>query len=244
MIRIAKLLGLVVAGPLLFLFICVAPYLCEHRKGFRAWYWRLVPRSCGWLLWFLSVRVSISDASVARMADDMNSLFTVNHRSHLDGFALLSNVPSEKWVTFGAKKELFENVLIGRGFRAAGLVEIDRKSGKQALQVLTDAVAGMPERRSLILFPEGTRTHSDGLGDFKAGALLVARETGRTIRPVVISNSDRLLPRKAFVPKAGTISIDVLETFNCDPAASVDSDVARLQTVMSAAYRAAITNEG
>ncbi|PRY25315.1 1-acyl-sn-glycerol-3-phosphate acyltransferase [Aliiruegeria haliotis] len=236
LITLLKRLALLVAGPAIFLFVCAAPYVCENRKGFRAWYWCLVPRSCGWLLWLLSIRVDISEGSVKRMAGDVNSLFVVNHRSHLDGFALLSNVPREKWVTFGAKKELFQKALLGRGFRAAGLVEIDRKSGSQALQVLVEAVRTMPARRSLILFPEGTRARDDGLGVFKAGAVLVARETGRSIRPVVIANSDLLLPRKAIVPRPGVIRIEVLDTFHCNAEAEVDAEVARLRGAMVQAY--------
>ncbi|MFD0979342.1 lysophospholipid acyltransferase family protein [Tropicimonas aquimaris] len=233
-----KRLALVVIGPALFLFICAAPYVCDRRRGFRGWYWRLVPRSCGWLLWFLSIRVEISPEARQRLEADINSLFAVNHRSHLDGFALLANVPASKWVTFGAKKELFDNRLIGRGFRAAGLVEIDRKSGSQALQVLTRAVEAMPARRSLILFPEGTRARGEALGEFKAGILMVARATGRSIRPVVIAGSDALLPRGALMPRAGTIRIEVMESFHPDTGASVDADVDRLRAGMVATYDA------
>jgi 1-acyl-sn-glycerol-3-phosphate acyltransferase len=236
LIRIAKLLALGVVGPLLLLFVCIAPFVCEGRKGFRGWYWRLVPRSCGWLLWFLSIRVQLTPGSVERMAGDTNSLFAVNHRSHLDGFALLSNIPTGKWVTFGAKKELFGNMLIGRGFRAAGLVEIDRARGRHALDVLSEAVREMPTRRSLILFAEGTRSDGDGLAAFKSGVVLVARDTGRSIRPVVIANSDRLLPRNGWLPKAGTIHIDVLDSFQPSTNASVDGEVDRLRDAMSAAY--------
>lgn len=238
MIHILKRVALVIVGPALFVFICLAPRFCEHRKGFRAWYWRLVPRSCGWLLWFLDVRVDISEAAIARMADDENSIFAVNHRSHLDGFALLSNVPPEKWVTFGAKSDFFSNFWVGRGFRAAGLVEIDRSRGSEALKVLTEAVRAMPRRRSLILFPEGTRSSAEGLGPFKAGVVLVARETERSIRPVLIANSDQLLPRNRKLPRPGTIRIDVLESFSCDHAADADADLGRLHAQMLAGYEA------
>ncbi|MDV7143543.1 lysophospholipid acyltransferase family protein [Tropicimonas sp. TH_r6] len=241
MLHLLKRLALLVVGPLLFLFICLAPHVCERRRGFRAWYWRLVPRACGWLLWFLSIRVEISPKATARMAQDENSIFAVNHRSHLDGFALLSNVPNEKWVTFGAKKEFFSNFFVGRGFRAAGLVSIDRARGSDALRHLATAVREMPRRRSLILFPEGTRSHSAGLAPFKAGVVIVAREAERSIRPVVIAGSDTLLPRDRKLPSPGVIRIDVLESFHCDDQATVDADLQRLQSAMSDAYEALLT---
>ena len=111
-------------------------------------------------------------------------------------------------------------------------MEIDRTSGKVAMETLSRAVQEMPERRSVVLFPEGTRTKTETLGAFKAGAVLVARETGRTIRPIVIHNSDRLLPPGKFASKSGTIRIEALPPFVCNPSTSVDNDVARLRAAM------------
>ena len=109
------------------------------------------------------------------------------------------------------------------------------------METLTGAVHAMPPRRSVVLFPEGTRTKTQSLGEFKAGAVLVARQTGRTITPIVIHDSDRLLPRGAHVPASGTIHIEVLDPFICDLDAPVDDDVARLRNSMMAAFDASYT---
>ena len=101
---------------------------------------------------------------------------------------------------------------------------------------LAKAVQDMPDRRSVVLFPEGTRTSGDSLGAFKAGAVLVARQSGRSIRPIVIRDSNRLLPRGKFVPRSGTIRIEVLPPFICDPNGPVDDDVARLRAAMMAVF--------
>ena len=159
-------------------------------------------------------------------------IIVVNHRSHLDGFTMMDTIPDQKWFTFAAKKELFESGLLSRGFRHAGLVEIDRKNGKLALDTLTEAVRVMPARRSLALFAEGTRTRDTSLGTFKPGAVLAARATGRIIRPIVIIGSDTLLSRDDKLPKSGSIRLEVLKPFHCDLQASVDDDLARLRLEM------------
>ncbi len=228
----AKRIVLVLFGPAYFLFIAFAPLFCAGNKGFRGWYWRLVKRACSRLLWLLSIRVDVAASEKAALADDTDSIIVINHRSHLDGFTLMDVVPDRKWFTFAAKKELFDARLLRTGFLGAGLVEIDRKSGKVAMERLSEAVRNMPTRRSVVLFPEGTRARGESLGEFKAGAVVVARETGRTIRPIVILDSDQLLPRSKVIPKSGTIRIRVLEPFHCDPAQSVDADVARLRAQM------------
>lgn len=235
-IRLIKRTALIVFGPTYFLFIGFVPLLCGKRKGFRGWYWRLVKRACSRLLWLLSIRVDMSEEDKNGLAADTNSIIVINHRSHLDGFTLMDAVPDQKWFTFAAKKELCDAALLRTGFTGAGLVEIDRKSGKIAMETLSNAVRNMAARRSVVLFPEGTRTKTETLGEFKAGAVVVARDTGRTIRPIVILDSNRLLPRGKFSPKSGTIRIVALPPFVCNLNASVDDDVTRLRRMMMDAF--------
>lgn len=237
-LRLLKRAVLVLFGPFYFVFIGFAPLFCAGRKGFRGWYWRKVKRSCSRLLWLLSIRAEMSEADKAALASDENSIIVINHRSHLDGFSLMHVVPDEKWFTFAAKKELFDAKLLSTGFNGAGLVEIDRKSGKVAMETLSTAVKEMPLRRSVVLFPEGTRAKSESLGEFKAGAVIVARETGRTIRPIVIHASDKLLPRGKIWPKSGVLRVEALEPFHCDLGASVDEDVTRLRQAMLDVFEA------
>ncbi|MGH1412093.1 MAG: lysophospholipid acyltransferase family protein [Pelagimonas sp.] len=238
-LRLLKRIALIIVGPLIFLFVAFVPALCSKRPGFRGWFWRTVSRSCSWLLWFLDVKVDISDAAIQALASDENSVIAVNHRSHLDGFCMLHVIPDEKWVTFGAKKELCRAALLKRGFQGAGLLEIDRDKGKHALESLTDAVRDMPRRRSPILFVEGTRARTPGLPPFKAGAVLIAQATGRSVRPFVIIGADKLLPHGVFWPRAGTIRIEVLDQITPDPAAETDAEVAHLRAAMAKVYDSA-----
>lgn len=235
-VRLIKRSVLILFGPFYFLFVAFVPLLCVRRKGFRGWYWRLVKRSCSRLLWLLSIRAEMCPEEKAALAADTGSIIVINHRSHLDGFTLMHVVPDAKWFTFAAKAEFWNSKLLRTGFDGAGLVPINRESGSTAMQTLTEAVKEMPDRCSVVLFPEGTRTNTQSLGEFKAGAVLVARETGRTITPIVIHDSDRLLPRGKHLPRSGTIRVDALPTFTCDLTASVDEDVARLRNQMMAAF--------
>lgn len=236
---IVKRVILVLVGPVVFLFLAIVPTICGNRRGYRGWYWRTVSRSCSVLLWFLDIRVQISDAARDILAADKSSIIAVNHRSHLDGFALLDAIPQEKWVTFGAKRELCQAFLLRRGFVGAGLVEIDRQSGKKALETIKAEVQAMPARRSVILFVEGTRAKTPGLAPFKAGAVLAARATGRSVRPIVISGSDQILPHGKILPRTGTIRIDVLTPLEPNLAKPADDDVTRLRKMMVAAFEAA-----
>lgn len=235
-VRLIKRAVLVVMGPFYFLGISFLPLLCARRKGFRGWYWRQIKRACSRLLWLLSIRVEISQADKDALSADTGSVIVINHRSHLDGFVMNAVIPDDKWYTFAAKKELCQTPLLRTGFAGAGLVEIDRSSGSVAMRKLSKSVRDMPQRRSLVLFPEGTRTQTETLGEFKAGAVMLARQTGRTIRPIVIHDSDHLLPRGKFVPASGTIRVEVLPTFICDKGGSASDDLTRLRAAMIAVF--------
>ena len=235
-VQLVKRFILIVLGPFYFLIIAFLPLLLGKRSGFRTWYWNTIKRACSRLLWLLSIRAEMPQDERAELAAETNSIIVINHRSHLDGFALMHVVPDAKEFTFAAKKSFFDAVLTRTGFRSAELVEIDRASGSVALETLSKAVREMDARRSVVLFPEGTRTKGESLGPFKAGAVLVARETGRTIRPIVIHDSNQLLPRGKSLPRSGTIRVQALPPFHCDPEASADSDVARLRAEMMAVF--------
>lgn len=230
--RLARRALLCVVGPIQFAYIASAPLICARRTGFQGWYWRTVKRACSRLLRLLDIEVVLSEKDAAVLAADTGSIIVINHRSHLDGFALMDVLPDAKWITFAAKSEFFDMKLLGTGFRAAGLVPIERRSGSRAMQTLASAVEDMPERRSVVLFPEGTRTSDSALGPFKAGAVITARLTGRTIRPIVLHGSDTLLPRDRRLPRPGTIRVQVLPSFHCDPDIEVDADLARLRGKM------------
>lgn len=88
-VRFVKRTMLVLLGPFYFLFIALVPLLCAKRKGFSGWYWRLVKRACSRLLRLLSIRADMSEAEKQALSFDTDSIIVINHRSHLDGFALM-----------------------------------------------------------------------------------------------------------------------------------------------------------
>ena len=92
-----------------------------------------------------------------------------------------------------------------------GLILVDRSNASgagSAMQALTSAIRN--QGRSAAVFPEGTRSHSTTLGQFKKGAFLIALRAGVPIVPIVIHNSiDAQAPGETLFRPA-TVKIDVL----------------------------------
>jgi 1-acyl-sn-glycerol-3-phosphate acyltransferase len=129
-----------------------------------------------------------------------------NHLSVLDIMASFLAVPLP--IRFLAKKELFSVPVLAPAMRAIGIVEVDRVA-RSAIheQVNRQAKALVASGRSLIIFPEGTRSRSGELRPFKKGAFTMAVAGGIPILPVTIAGTYRAWPPGKLWVYGGKITV-------------------------------------
>ncbi|MBN2340409.1 MAG: 1-acyl-sn-glycerol-3-phosphate acyltransferase [Deltaproteobacteria bacterium] len=124
-----------------------------------------------------------------------------NHQSLLDIPVLMLNSGLQfRWVL---KKELGYIPMFGWALWGARHIFVDRSNPKRALKNMTEALKKLPEGVSVAVFPEGTRSDSGELGDFKIGGFLTAISAGLPVLPVTINGSWKRMPNKkslAFYP--------------------------------------------
>lgn len=60
---------------------------------------------------------------------------------------------------------------------------------------------------SIVIYPEGTRSRSGGIGAFKGGLALIAKKSRRPVVPIYIEGGLRVLPEATYIPRPGTIRI-------------------------------------
>ena len=102
-----------------------------------------------------------------------NYIFAGNHTSMLDIPIAFSGLPY--WLVPIAKIELRSVILLGWVMRTAGHIFVDRKKSESALRTLEKIKKSLLNNpRSVLLFPEGTRTRDGSLGPFKRGGLLLS----------------------------------------------------------------------
>ncbi|MCC5958798.1 MAG: 1-acyl-sn-glycerol-3-phosphate acyltransferase [Rhodobacteraceae bacterium] len=231
-----KRLILVIYGPIAFMYIALAPIFCGRKNGFRNWYWRAARKQIQMLLWFLDIFVDIDAESQAKLSKNDGGLIIANHKSNLDVLALVSVIPDDRWVTFGAKIELTKIPFFKGGFKGSGILVVDRKNGKTALQSLIDGYSRADPRVSLVLFPEGTRVDGPALGKFKAGSMRIAQELEKSIQPICIFGAYELMPRRRVFSGTGCIKVRVLESFDVQVEVPVTNEMQRLQTYVADHY--------
>lgn len=105
-------------------------------------------------------------------------LILANHPSLIDVVFLLGHVPQADCIIKG---RLAENPFTRGPIRAAGYI-----TNREPDAVLEAARASLARGNSLILFPEGTRTHPNRPIKFRRGAANIALRTDADIIPVLI----------------------------------------------------------
>lgn len=146
-------------------------------------------------------------------------LLCANHTSHLDAPAILAALPRELALrtSTAAAKDVFGDVrwreVVSRVITNA--LPIERGAGfSRGLRQLETV---LHQRRPLILFPEGRRSHDGKLVDFKPGAAMLALRTGTPILPIHISGADRSLPRGGYVPRPADVRVRFGEPIDARP---------------------------
>ncbi|MDT8273755.1 MAG: lysophospholipid acyltransferase family protein [Desulfomonilia bacterium] len=119
-----------------------------------------------------------------------------NHRSHYDIPLIFSALPGS--IRMLTKKELFKVPIWGRGLKTAEFLSIDRQNTEQAIRDLEFAKEKMKTGVVLWVAPEGTRTRTGRLGEFKKGGFVLAIQMGASIIPVGIRGSEKILKPKTW----------------------------------------------
>ncbi len=130
-------------------------------------------------------------------------IYFANHSSHMDGMALFSALPAplRKRTAMVAAKDYWEATALRRfiSIRCLGAVLLDRHStAREPLLPLQDA---LDQGRSLIIFPEGTRSRRRLPEPFKPGLFHLARKNPHVaLIPVYLENLHRTMPKGKYLP--------------------------------------------
>ena len=114
-------------------------------------------------------------------------LVVANHPTLLDAVFLIARMPQADCV---AKRATWSNPFMRGVVRATGYLANDL--GNELVDACAERLAA---GRSVLLFPEGTRSPKGGLGPFQRGAAHVALRAGTPLRAVVLTSDPPGLDR-------------------------------------------------
>ncbi|MEJ2186604.1 MAG: lysophospholipid acyltransferase family protein [Gemmatimonadota bacterium] len=157
-----------------------------------------------WLLWAAATRVRVEGAENAQR--DRPCVLVGNHQSWFDVLSVASSLPRP--FHFVAKKELASVPVWGAAWKAAGHISIDRSDRDSAIESLDRAGRQMKQQNAaVVIFPEGTRSPTGELQEFKKGAFMLALRAGVEMVPFGVGGSRAVLPKGQWRVRPGTIIV-------------------------------------
>lgn len=134
-------------------------------------------------------------------------LVVANHSSWIDIAVLYRALPVP--LHFLAKRELAAVPFLGWYIRAMGMVFVDRRDPRRAHATVDHAQRLLAAGRSVVSFPEGTRSRDGRVGRFKSGGFGAALGAGADVLPVGLVGAGAVLPADGFRVRPGPIAVRI-----------------------------------
>ncbi|NRA12561.1 MAG: 1-acyl-sn-glycerol-3-phosphate acyltransferase [Crocinitomicaceae bacterium] len=133
-----------------------------------------------------------------------------NHLSYLDIPLLFKTLPFNLY--FVGKKQLKRVPFLGWYMMLTGMFFIDNKNKRKTIESLNSAGKFIKEGKSILIFPEGTRSKTGEIGDFKKGAFILAAKSEVDILPVKITGTGKIWNVKHGTLKPGSVTVQILKS--------------------------------
>jgi 1-acyl-sn-glycerol-3-phosphate acyltransferase len=127
-------------------------------------------------------------------------LFVGNHQGYFDVPLVLSQI--DKKIGFVAKKELEGIPILSKWMREIHCVFMDRSNPREAIKSINEGADYLKKGYSMAIFPEGTRSKSDVLGEFKKGSMKLGLKAAVPIVPITVKNTYKVFEEKKRIRKA------------------------------------------
>lgn len=135
------------------------------------------------------------------------TLYIGNHTSNIDVAVAIAAFPTPN--AFIAKREMRKIPVLKWWMQQLGCVFIDRSQLRQQVKALKTAQDNMSNGLSYLVFPEGTRSHTHSLLEFKPGAFRIATKTDTPIQPIGFSGFGSIMKKGSMLIHSGKVIINV-----------------------------------
>jgi 1-acyl-sn-glycerol-3-phosphate acyltransferase len=148
-----------------------------------------------------------------------------NHGSHADTAALLAALPPASRPVFAAATDYWFDVPVRRALASglAGILPVRRGEHGAYAALLAAARPALAAGRTVVIYPEGTRSTDGRVGQFHSGAVRLAADCGVALVPVAV------LGTRDVLPKHGRLRPGPMQVRIGAPRAAETTDAAQLR---------------
>ncbi|MFT4854565.1 MAG: 1-acyl-sn-glycerol-3-phosphate acyltransferase [Candidatus Azotimanducaceae bacterium] len=195
-----------------FFSIALGIWLCTYRFDKRLW---LLHRfTCAWASLYIWIFPPWSVTVIGRDKIDPAKTYIIvsNHQSLVDILVAFTLFVHFKWVS---KSDIFQVPLIGWNMSLNQYVPLERGRKTSIKKMYNACERHLKLGSSVFLFPEGTRSTTGKMRDFKEGAFVLAKRLEVPVLPIVINGSKNAVPKNSLNFHGRThVHVEILDAVN------------------------------
>lgn len=179
-------------------------------------------------------RVILKVTGKENLPKDYNFVVYANHIEYIDPL-FVKQIYNKFPLSFIAKEPLFEYPVLKNLLLSLGAIPITKYADRSALKTILQAIKQVKEGQPMGIFPEGKRTYSNDLIEFKPGSFKLAQKAKADISPICLYNfhdlakKPRILPTKVYVHILPIIKYDDFKDMDSKTLASYVFDIINTQ---------------
>lgn len=216
-------------GILMFLTLFLKLYLLivqrfKSEEEYKNIFFNTVNGWSAYILKILGVKVKLKGKE---NIPEGNCLFVSNHQGNIDFLLIMAYL--NKQTGFIAKKEILKFRIVSMWMKEMHCVFLDRQNIRESLKAINQGVENLKQGYSMAIFPEGTRSKSHRLGEFKKGSMKLATKTNEPVVPVVIDNTFKVFEEGKGKIKSAEVTLSILKPIYINQLSSEDkADLANI----------------
>ena len=185
---------------------------------------------CDWIITLLRVKVKFN--GMEKFPEEPFVIVS-NHISNFDPVVVLAKMKGRK-IAFISKPSNFKIPVAGPYTHNAGFLAIDRQNAMKAMRTIKRAAELVVSEQMIMgIYPEGTRSKTGELLEFKEGAFLLAKRAKAPIVVITTKGTNQIVKNKIL--KSTQVELDVIEVIDketvqelklCDLSARVRESIA------------------
>lgn len=208
MIALYRLYQIFIMLPLLVAatIICAVATVVGCALGGGRW-WGYYPASMWGRLWCILAGVRVEVRGRENINSGTSYVFVANHQGAYDIFSIYGYLHHDfRWMM---KQSLRRIPFVGYSCAVSGQVFVDNSSPSAIRRTMQAAERQLAKGRSVVVFPEGSRTPDGRLHAFKRGVYTLAMEFGLPVVPITIDGAYHVMPRSSWLPRPGRIVLTI-----------------------------------
>ena len=144
-------------------------------------------------------------------------VFVCNHLSNFDPMVTAVYLKKRR-IIFISKESNFRLPIAGPFINKAGYLCIDREDPREAMKAVNGAIGRIADGISVGVYPEGTRSKTGELGEFKDGIFLIAKKAKVPVVVMTLSGTPKIA--KNFFRRRTDVYLKLAGIIDADTVAS------------------------